>query len=389
MDSIAKFFAKPLHLLYGAGFLFTAHYATLEFINSSYLNQFIPLDSVGLIYIIASFLSIILLTRLSQLVTRYGNFWITLLFLGISTATLLGMALTKNPFVAVLFFLLHYALIIVIRTNLDIYFEEINGKHTVGHSRGIYLTIINVAWVASPLFVAIFVRNNRYDYLYLVSTVLSLIVMFALYKLMGRKDRIVLTHTPFWHTIAPLWRNRDIRGVFLCRFLFNFFVAWLTIYAPIYLHTQIGFSWQAIGIMFTIMLLPYVLFEIPLGKIADRYLGEKEILAAGYLIMAVSAAAISFITEPIFLIWLFIFFLTRVGGSFVDIMTETYFFKKATPGDTNTLEFFRDSDPAAYIIAPLTASFLLLFVDMRYMFFALGIIVVAGILVTATMKDTL
>ena len=378
-----------MHLLYGVGFLFTAHYATLEYINSSYLNQFIPLSSVGLIYIIASFLSIILLTRLSQLVARFGNYWITLIFLAISTATLLGMALTHNPFLAVLFFLLHYALIIVIRTNLDIYFEEINGKHTIGKSRGIYLTILNVAWVASPVFVAVFVRNNRYDYLYLVSTVLSVIVIYALYKLMDPKDRIVLRHTPFWRTIMPLWRDKNIRGIFLCRFLFNFFVAWLTIYAPIYLHTEIGFSWQAIGLMFTIMLLPYVLFEIPLGKLADTYLGEKELLAAGYLIMAISAAAISFITEPVFLIWLFVFFLTRVGGSFVDIMTETYFFKKATPGDTNALEFFRDSDPAAYIIAPLAASFLLLFVDMRYMFFALGIIVVAGVIVASGIEDTL
>ncbi len=388
MDKLVKFFRKPLHLLYGVSFLFTAHYAALDYINSSYLNKFIPINSVGLIYIIASLISILLLTRLSELVSRFGNFILTLFFLIISTASILGMALTHVPFIAVSLFIMHYSLIVLIRADLDIDFEEFNSKETMGAMRGLYNTIVNISWVLSPLLVAFFVYDGNYTYLYLVSAVLSLIVIGALYKFMQRKDTLVFTHTPFWRTIVPLWRNKNIRGIFLARLLLNFFIAWLTIYAPVYLHEQIGFSWQLIGIMFTIMLLPYVLFEIPLGKLADQVMGEQEILIAGFFIMAISAATISFITAPIFIIWVFIFFLTRVGCSFAEITTETYFFKKTNFANTNELEFFRDSDPGAYVIAPLAASFLLLFVDMRYMFFALGIIMIAGIFVALSIEDT-
>ena len=44
------------------------------------------------------------------------------------------------------------------------------------------------------------------------------------------------------------------------------------------------------------MLLPFVLFELPLGKVADKWLGEKEIMFGGVLITALATGACFFLT---------------------------------------------------------------------------------------------
>ena len=64
----------------------------------------------------------------------------------------------------------------------------------------------------------------------------------------------------------------------------------MVIYTPIYLHEHIGLPWSDIGIIFTIMLLPFVLFEFPAGKLADGKWGEKEPPIIGIILIAVSTA---------------------------------------------------------------------------------------------------
>ena len=106
---------------------------------------------------------------------------------------------------------------------------------------------------------------------------------------------------------------------------------------PIYLNQYVGFTWDKIGIIFTIVLLPYMLFEFPLGKLADRWLGEKEFLIIGFVIMAGATGALTFITSTSIVVWTIALFMTRVGGSFTEIMSETYFFKQIDDGDVNII----------------------------------------------------
>ena len=155
----------------------------------------------------------------------------------------------------------------------------------------------------------------------------------------------------------------------------------MTIYTPIYLHETIGFDWKILGVIFSIMLLPYVLFEMPLGKITDKFGGEKEILIVGLVIMAVSVIIMPLITVASIPLWIGVLFLSRIGASFVESMSEIYFFRKISPTNTNAIELFRDSDPLAYIIAPLSASIILIFVSIDQLYFVLGAVMLVAIII--------
>ena len=157
---------------------------------------------------------------------------------------------------------------------------------------------------------------------------------------------------------------------------------------PLYLYRHIGFDWGTIGIIFAIMLLPFVLFELPLGRIADKKLGEKEILITGLCIIALSTASIPLIDTPHVLLWTALLFLTRTGASFVEIASESYFFKEVGPENSDIISFFRNTFPLSYIISPLLAiSILLLVPSFKYLFTILGAVMLLGFFITLRLKD--
>ncbi|MBP9771914.1 MAG: hypothetical protein KBD16_03250, partial [Candidatus Pacebacteria bacterium] len=129
-------------------------------------------------------------------------------------------------------------------------------------------------------------------------------------------------------------------------------------------------------------------FELPLGTLADKVYGEKELLIAGLSIMGATTLALIFIGSTSFLIWTIALFLTRIGAATVEIMSETYFFKQVGGNDADLMEYFRSIEPTAYIVAPLLASLVLLFFPMPILFVLLGCIVLAGIPVALQLVDT-
>jgi MFS family permease len=76
------------------------------------------------------------------------------------------------------------------------------------------------------------------------------------------------------------------------------------------------------------MLLPFVFVQFPLGRLADKKWGEKEILSLGFIIVAIATGLISFISGGSMILWMTILFITRIGAATIEIMCDTYFFKK-------------------------------------------------------------
>ena len=157
---------------------------------------------------------------------------------------------------------------------------------------------------------------------------------------------------------------------------------------PIYLHEYVGFDWPTISIIFTIMLLPFILFEIPAGRAADKWCGEKELLSSGFIIIALFTMVIPFISIPSFIIWTAVLFVTRVGASIVEITTESYFFKHVQGDNADIISFFRMTHPFAYIAGPIIAIIALQLLPFQYIFLALGIIMFFGIYYALALEDT-
>jgi hypothetical protein len=95
--------------------------------------------------------------------------------------------------------------------------------------------------------------------------------------------------------------------------------------------------------------------------------------------MILSVSVISFVKSENIFIWASILFMTRMGASIVQATSEIYFFTHVKEEDASLLGIFRDMDPLAYIIAPLFATILFLFLPFAYIFPTLACILVIAL----------
>ncbi|MEA2112392.1 MAG: MFS transporter [Patescibacteria group bacterium] len=377
-------------VLYILSFIIALQAAIPAYINSSFIEQYLSSEKLtGLLYTIASILTVAGLLLIPIFLKKIGNFTATLFISLLSGIALLILTFSHSLHFVLSSFIIYLILSSIIFFNLDIFLEQQSDDEHTGNIRGIHLSIINVAWVISPLIASLLLTNGDYWKIYLTASFLSVPFVFLLMLGGVRKFKDPSYKTPpFLRTFKKIKERKNVYKIFMVRFLLNFFYAWMVIYTPLYLHKYIGFDWQTIGIIFTIMLLPFILFELPLGNLADKKYGEKEILNTGIIIMALSTIMLSFLSTSTFWVWAIILFMTRAGASAIEIASESYFFKHVDAKEADIISFFRITSPLAYSLAPLAAFIILYFISFNLIFIVLGITILFGLRYGLTIKDT-
>jgi predicted MFS family arabinose efflux permease len=184
------------------------------------------------------------------------------------------------------------------------------------------------------------------------------------------------------------WIKKDIRAVFIVHFVLQMFFMCMVVFAPLYLVKHIGLSWVEMGIILFFAQLAYALFEYPIGIIADKYIGEKEMMSLGLMILAISTAWISFVTVPSVVIWSIVMFVVRIGASFVEVTTEVHFFKQASSTDAQIISFFRVTRPLAYVAGAAVASLTLLYLPFNLLFVVFAFMMIPAMFITLDIEDS-
>ncbi len=376
-------------IIYLAGFLFSIPIALTSYINSSLLNRYMNEYYVSAIYALASFVTIFALIQMPKILARLGNRKTSLLFSVLTLVSFLLLALGNDKFIIVGGFILYFLANTIVGAALDIFVEDFSQNSVVGKFRGFYLTVLNVAWVIAQMISGSIIAKSSFRGIYIFSALFMILVsvMFVLFL----RDFIEPKYkkVSVLKTLRLFLKNKHIGKIYILNFILQFFYAWMIIYMPIYLNYYLGFSWSQIGFIFTIMLLPFVLLSFPAGKISDK-IGEKKMLAASFLIMALSTLIIPFITQEKVWMWALILFATRTGAAMISVLTDSYFFKVVTEENADLISFYRNTSPVSYIIAPLIAIPVLIYVpSFKYIFFVLGAIVLSGFFVSLRLKDVM
>lgn len=378
-------------VVYFAMLLLSLHWATVIYVNSTYLGQYVDDRVVGTLFTIGSALSIFAFLFVSRVLQKLGNYKLTLGLAAVEFCVLLGMGFATSMKVVVPLFILHQAIVPLLLFNLDVFVESMtSSEEKTGSKRGLILTIMSLASACAPLAAGYLIggATPQFHFVYFASA--AFLIPF-----------ILLIHTNFktfrdspypsvevFSGIRHFWIDKNLRFVFLAHFLLQLFFAWMVIYLPLYLATVVGISWSSIGAILFVGLFAYVIFEYPIGRIADLYIGEKEMMGAGFLILAVSTVWISFLNTTMIIPWMVTMFLTRVGASLVEATTESYFFKHTNGSDANIISFFRITRPLAIVLGALLGSLALLYMPFQYIFVALGLSMLIGIVFSFFLVDT-
>jgi Na+/melibiose symporter-like transporter len=377
-----------LYTISVVSFFVALHVALPNYFNSSFLGTLVNNKTVSLVYFIEALITIFALLSMHGILRRFGNYKTAIGLVSIQILIFYGIIFSKSAIVIVPLIILALVVVSLIGFTLDIFLEKSSDTEHVGAIRGNYMTVTNSAWILGPLLGGMLILGNDYKGVYVAAFGLLFPLLYLIRKNFSRFVDSAYPQITLRQTIISLLKNKDISRLWIINISLQVFYAWMTVYTPIYLSKNIGFDWSEIGIIFTIMLIPFVLVDIPLGKLADKKFGEKEIMAIGFIIMGISTACLAFFSVKNVMLWAILLFITRVGAATVEIMIETYFFKKVDQKDSEILGAFRVTRPLSFLIAPILTLIGLVFVQESYLFILLGFLCVATLIPTAMIKDT-
>lgn len=367
------------------------HYGTVLYVHSSFLGDFFDPNTVNFLLLLGAVGSIIFFLYAPKLIKSLGKR--TFLFLSLSLVLISSafMALASTALTVAISSVIYSCLIPMTYYCLDIFLEELSTDKKTGEIRGLYLTFISLGVAIGPFILAFLATMwNGFQPVYTVAALL--LIPPILLSIFSLKSDTPKAHGSYHHSLrlpfGSWWYARNIRRVTLTRLVLESFYGLMIVYTPIYLYRVLGFEWSELGIIFTVMLLPFILFDWLGGELADRFWGEKELMSTGLLISGFSLLFMPFIGKA-FWIWMAMLFFSRVGASLVETMTETYFFKQVRADDTGLLSIFRLTRPAGSILGILIGILTISFFSFEKIFFALAVVVFFGLKESLSLKDTL
>lgn len=386
-------------------FFFSAQVSLTIYIDSSFLKDTIlhtpslsqveifknPEHVVGAIYMLASLFTVYALFLAPRVLRRIGNYRATLAAFIAHIFMLLLLSITESGWFIIPLFVIEAALMSLLFFNFDIFLERFSKDEHTGVIRGIFLTIGSISWLLPPMIAGALIENYGYSFLYFLAAVILIPALFLLVRYMSDFGDLTYDDAPLLPSRSVISQNRNVWYGLACGFFLQFFYAWMIIYAPIYLHDHLGFTWSDIGFMLTLALTPFVLLPSPLGWLADNMIGEKELLILGFLLMGVTSFLIPTLAHTsTFMTWVIVLFVGRSGAATVESMTETYFFKQIDGHNAGLMAYFRRMRPLAFIVAPLLASVLLQFnwFSFATLFSVLGFVMLFALYFPLRLKDT-
>jgi MFS family permease len=378
--------------IYLASLLLMFHVFVVAYVNSSFLEQFIAPSSVGFVYIVSSALSVLTFLIISRILHKVGNFRLILFLLIVSGLSVFTLAFADSFRTVVVLMTVHLLITPLVGFNLDVFMEEHvgNDEGLTGTRRGLLLALTSGIGALCPFISGelITLGNETFTYIYIASA-LSLIPIIAI-LLFYFKDFQDPPYTDLkaLEAMRGFWRKPDIRAVFIVHFVLQIFFMCMVVFTPLYLVNTIGLSWAQFGIIMLFGQTAYVLFEYPIGVIADKYIGEKEMMTVGLMIMAVSTAWISFVDTPNVMLWILIMFITRIGASFVEVTTEVHFFKRTSSTDAQIISFFRVTRPLAYLAGAIISSLALLYLPFNLLFIVIAFLMIPAMFATFDIVDS-
>jgi len=365
-------------IIFIGNLLFSIAGAVTLYTNSSFIEEAFGERAVTFVYAISAVLTILFLTKAGSLLRRMGNRGFFGVCSLIYASSLLAIILTTNPLISVIGFTLYLASGNVLLYSFNIFFKGVTVPLGRGQARGIFLLLTNSGILLGPTLGSLALSIGGFTGTYILG--IGVFATSALLVLLGTSTYVDTEYEeiPKGFMLHHAFEDKTVTAAIFSHFILQFFYAWMVVYTPIYLSQYLGFSWETIGIMFTIMLIPFSLLDYPLGRIADVLGSEKELASIGFLIMICAVLGIAFLPSLTVIGMTILLFLSRIGAATVEAMTEIHFYKVVKESDTGLLALFSDLRPASYIIAPIIALVLFQFFPFNYIFIALALILCFG-----------
>lgn len=377
---------KKIHIIDIVSFLMGFSGSLLAYVVSTYLKEILGTDNIGFVYIIAYSIVLILLLNLHKLVRIFGKSFVVQSAFVLKIVAIGGLMFFQFSPVSLGFFMLYMIAGVIAWASMDGIMESFSSDKESGRIRGAHLAIANAGFLMGPLLSSQLLEKYGFNAVFLLAFIVYAIILVVTMLNIRKTNHQFKEKIGTRELLKKVSKRRNIMKVYYLSFVLEFFYALMIIYVPLYL-LQRGFTWDQLGIAFTIMLVPFVLIQYPIGILADKKTGEKEFLLFSFLILGISTLIFYFTDSPDILVWTTVLLLGRIGAALVEILRESYFYKRIDGDDIDVIDFFKTAKPVAYIVATALSSILLFFFSTKSVFLLVALVSFSAIYPTYKLMD--
>ncbi|MFZ1654706.1 MAG: MFS transporter [Candidatus Moraniibacteriota bacterium] len=376
-----------VRLLSALSFLLGFLDAFLIYILSSYFVQISGDHLVGSFYLVAYVLVLWLLMHFQPLVHSLGS----VRFLGMLLVGLIGtsffLSLGEPSWTGAAALLAYIVCSNLVWSVMDVLVEDFSTDRVSGRIRGLYLTVMNGGLLLAPILSTKTLAGAGYTGVFTVLGIGYILVFLVVLLSLRHHQTVPLPKIAFLATLKKVMGKRNLLLISIVSWTLEFFYAIMIIYTPILLLAQ-GFDWGQIGLIFTVMLVPFVLIQYPLGILADKKWGEKELLFVALVLLGISSVAVGFTRSTDIVFWAGLLFLTRLGAAAIEVLRDSYFYKQIGPSDTDIVAFFRSARPTADIVAAGVSLLFLSLFSVHSLFYLVGAVAFGACFAVLSLEDS-
>ena len=231
---------------------------------------------------------------------------------------------------------------------------------------------------------------RSFSTLYTVAASMLIPYLFFLHKYLKHMREPAYHQVNLFGAAKLAFNNKNLRAAIIGELAVSCFYATMVIYSPLYL-TSIGVPLtDYMMIILPFALIPLVVLPYELGYLADKKFGEKEMLIIGLLILTVTTLLFAVITTTTLWVWVLLLIVSRIGASFVETMSFSYYFKKVGAEDPSLTALFINMQGTGMLVVGTVGVLVAPFLGERpqLMFIILGCAILWSISYVLPMKDT-
>ena len=311
-------------------FLFSVFIGAIITVHPLYLNQFLEkAELVGLVAAISSLAGMVFSIPTGVLSDKLGR------------KRLLIASFILLSFVLLVFFLntsLYALIVLQIAFGFamapawivsEAFIKDISPIGRRGEFRSVFGTFANAGMFVGPVIGGLLADRFEIRTPYLFSAILLLASLLLVFKLKDYNNRDNSDSTrnaksngirraDLLAVLKEFRQHRELNVLALCTVSLFFWYSARWVFGPLFLH-HLGYSPFVIGVWIGISAAPFLLFQIPLGKIGDKS-GKTKLICLGFVISTIFIIPLGFLTSlPSLLVTIFVI---SLGTTLVEPLIE-------------------------------------------------------------------
>jgi MFS family permease len=303
--------------------LFSSFIGVIITVHPLYLEQFVKQPAlVGLVATLSSLAGLAFSLPVGALSDRIGRKRMLIGAFSLISVVLLAFFINTHLYALIWLQIAFGALMVPVWIVGEAFIKDISPTKKRGEFRSFFGTFANAGMLIGSLIGGFLAWGFGIRQPYFFAAILLLVPLILVFGLKEdehssstNKNQAVMD---FLHVLKEFLQQKELKLLALCTVSLYFWYAVKWVFGPLFLQ-NLGFSPAVIGIWLAFSVLPFLLFQIPVGKLSDK-IGKSKIIFLGFFISTISLLPLGF--ESSISSLLATIFIVSIGTAFAEPLIE-------------------------------------------------------------------